>query len=818
MRRHSVVRMLHEGATVEFLKSGSILSALTLLSVQASAQEAAAQAARPESASSGLEEVVVSATKREESMQRVPVSVNAVSGDQLQQNGVVRLQDAQLPGLTVQEGGLGNSLFIRGIGSGINPGFEQSAGTYVDGIYRGRGQQSRAPLLDVERVELLRGPQTTLFGKNSVAGAINVTSAKPTSSFESYVTGTYDFELEETQFEGAVSGPLGERVRGRLSGRVLSADGFVDNLTLGKGEPSRDDYGVRGQIAFDVTENLTATFKAELSQFDKEGRNLEVYNERPAVAGPFTGLTYSQILAGLGADPSVLNNTLDYKRSGGTETSDNESEEYALTLDWRVGEHTLTSITGFSTYSFDELCDCDFTAANIFNVGSSEDFDQFSQEIRFASPQGNTLDYIVGGYFEDTTLEYRDSILVNSTSLLVPLIDAQSPGAGTMIANTGTPRVFGQDERGASAFARVTWNATEDLHLNLGARVAYEEKEASRDLAITAIDGTPLTGPQAVFAPAVYAAVFNVRAHSLSSSRDGWKTMPSFSVQYDMSEDVMGYLSYVQGFKSGGFDARSNNPTVPPATVCSAPGVPAGCIPAGSVGSFEFEDEDSQSYEAGLKSRFAEDRAELNLAYYFTDFKDLQVSTFDGVLGYNVSNAGAAEIQGIELDGRWKMIDSLMLRGSVAWTDFEYREFFGQCFVGQLPDAPDGRNCDYAGKTNMFIPDLAGTLALDWFANLGASLQLATTLEAVYSGDYFPQATLDPATAQAAYTKLNARIALSPLDGSWEIALLGRNLTDEVVTGYAADIPLAARTFGAPSYGSFVAPPRSVALQATMRF
>jgi outer membrane receptor protein involved in Fe transport len=183
-----------------------------------------------------------------------------------------------------------------------------------------------------------------------------------------------------------------------------------------------------------------------------------------------------------------------------------------------------------------------------------------------------------------------------------------------------------------------------------------------------------------------------------------------------------------------------------------------------------------------------------------------------------LSNAGAAVILGVELDGRWKLVDSLMLRGSVAWTDFEYKEFFGQCYVGQVADAPDGRNCDYAGKTNMFIPDLAGTVALDWFANLGSSLQLATTLEAVYSDDYFPQATLDPATVQEAFTKLNARIALMPIDGNWEIALLGRNLTDKTVTGYAADIPLAARTFGAPSYGSFVAPPRSVALQATMRF
>ena len=354
--------------------------------------------------------------------------------------------------------------------------------------------------------------------------------------------------------------------------------------------------------------------------------------------------------------------------------------------------------------------------------------------------------------------------------------------------------------------------------MNLGVRVAYEEKEATRDLAITAIDGTPLAGAQAVIAPLVYGSVFNVRAHSLSGSRDGWKTMPSFSVQYDLSDDVMAYVSYVEGFKSGGFDARSNNPTSPPATVCTAPNTPVGCIPAAGVGSFEFDDEQSQSYEVGLKSHFAEDRAELNLAYYFNDFKNLQVSTFDGVLGYNVSNAGAAQVQGVELDGRWKIVDSLMLRGSLAWTDFEYKEFFGQCYTGQTPNAPDGRNCDFAGKTSIFVPDLAGTVALDWFVALGQNLQLATTLETVYSGAYYPQATLDPATRQDSYFKYNARIALSSQRGNWEVALLGRNLSDEVVTGYSADIPLAARTFGAPSYGSFVAPPRSVAVQATFKF
>jgi outer membrane receptor protein involved in Fe transport len=766
----------------------------------------------------GLTEIVVTATRREESLQDVPVSVNAVSAAELQQNAIVRLQDLQLASLTVQETGIGNNIFIRGIGSGINPGFEQSAGTYVDGVYRGRGQQSRAPLLDVSRVEILRGPQTTLFGKNSVAGAINVTTAGPTRDFEGYVNGSYDFDLGEQQVEAALSGPLSDRARGRLSGRYLSSDGFVENLTMDRDEAQRDDYSLRGQVQFDVTDNLTATVKAEVGSFDKDGRSLEVMNERPATAGPFAGLTYSQILLALGQPASVANNTLDYRRSGNDDTSRNDSEEYVLTLDWLLGEHTLTSISAWSGYDFDEHCDCDFTGADIFNVALSESFDQFSQEIRLASPVGRTVDYLVGGYFDDTSLEYRDSIQVGSGSVLVPLINARLPGAGTAIGNTGTPRVFEQDATSWSLFARATWNVSDDLRLNLGARYADERKDASRELAISGIDGSPLAGIQALVAPAVYAQVFNVRAHSLDDSRSESHLMPSASVQYDLADDVMAYASYTEGFKSGGYDARSNNPTSPPAVVCTGPGVPAGCIPATGVGTFEFKEEKSESYELGLKSRFAHDRAEVNVAYFYTDFTNLQVSTFDGVLGFNVKNAGAAQVQGIELDARWALSEYVALRGSAVWTDFEYQSFIGQCYTGQSPNAPDGVNCDYAGQTNQYVPDLAGNLAVDFSMPVGAQLKLGSTLELVYSDDYYPQATLDPTTVQDAFAKVNLRLSIGAADGIWELAVLGRNLTDETVTANVTDMPLAARTFGAPSYGAFVEPPRSVAVQGTIRF
>jgi outer membrane receptor protein involved in Fe transport len=387
-----------------------------------------------------------------------------------------------------------------------------------------------------------------------------------------------------------------------------------------------------------------------------------------------------------------------------------------------------------------------------------------------------------------------------------------------MIGNTGTPRVFEQDATSWSLFARATWNATDDFRVNVGARYADDQKDASRSLEITAIDGSPLTGTQAVVAPAVFRSVFNVRAHSLEGSRSESHVMPSLSLQYDIADDIMAYASYTEGYKAGGYDARSNNPTSPPAVVCTAPNTPAGCIPAASVGSFEFKEEKSESYELGLKSRFADDRAEVNLAYFFTDFTNLQVSTFDGVLGYNVKNAGEAKVQGIEMDARWAILDDLSLRGGLVWTDFEYQDFIGQCYTGQAPNAADGINCDYAGKTNQYLPELAGNLALDFGMPVGDTLRFGSILELVYSDEYYPQATLDPTSVQEAFAKVNLRLSIGAQDGQWELAVLGRNLTDKTVTANVTDMPLAARTFGAPAYGAFVEPPRSVAVQGTVRF
>ncbi|VAV87683.1 TonB-dependent receptor, partial [hydrothermal vent metagenome] len=481
-----------------------------------------------------LEEIVVTSQYREQSLKDVPISVAVVSGDFMKKQSITKMADLQfsVPNFTMAESGIGTNVFIRGIGSGNNQGFEQSVGIYVDGIHHGRAQQSRAPFLDLERVEVLRGPQSILFGKNSVAGALNITTAKPTEEFEGYVNLSFEPTDNEKEATIVLSGPISDKVRVRVAGRYHDLNGYIKNLTLNRDEPAQEDWTLRGIVEMDVTENLTATLKVERSQFDVKGRNIEIDGEIPAAAGPFAGLKYSQILVGaFGQDPSVLNNTLDGKRSSNGDFSNNKQTEIVLTLDWELGDHTLKSTSGYSDFKFNDNCDCDFTGANIFTLPLSEQYEQFSQEIRLASPGGETIDYIVGAYFQTSNHGYQDAIEINNSSVLVPLLNgnpgfaAFAPlfgamgvnGAGDLFAGTKGPRDAKVDASVYSGFAQVSWNISDRLTLQLGGRLTYEKKDGSRNLTITNTDGSALSGAR-LLAPDFYGFAFDIGTDNAAGS------------------------------------------------------------------------------------------------------------------------------------------------------------------------------------------------------------------------------------------------------------------------------------------------------------
>lgn len=824
-----------------------------------------------------LEEVVVTAQLRAQSLQDVPVSVSAIGGEKMMEAGIAKIEDLQayVPNFTMSESGIGTDIYIRGIGSGENQGFEQSVGMYVDGIAYGRAQLARAPFLDLSRVEVLRGPQNILLGKNSIAGAISIQTANPSEYAEGNVQVTYEPEQNERIIDMVVSGPINDRLGYRFAVRKRELDGFMENLVLDRDEAQRSEETFRIKLSWDVSDNVTAKFKIEAGSFDVVGRNSEIITNYASDSDVFLfqGRTYGEImdrtvfpdtgdlaaLTGLlpapvlnflqlqpngsiidiDSDEGVLNNTADRKRHSNGDYSNNDTYNFTANVDWYRDDHQFTSITGIMGYEYDEDCDCDFTGAPLFQVEFQEEYQQFSQEFRWISPAGENFEYIAGAYFQYSELDFFDSLylpsdiipqLVNASDLLEggargdvdPGADGSSGfellgfgDAGNALRGIRTPRYFNSESSIASTFMQATWNMADSFRLTLGGRLTWENKEGARKLEFGFDDGTIQPLGEVDTAAAVS---FAAERHDLKGEREEVQFAPLVNLQWDATDDLMAYFSASRGYKSGGFDARSNaSPSADPTPI--NPNAPTGTNQQVLIGSFEFEEEEALSFELGMKTSLLEGAAELNAALFRTEFDNLQVSVFDGTLGFNVGNAASAVSQGIELDGRMALTENLILAGGLAFLDFEFQDHqFGTCIQDQVPDNANGINCDYSGKTNQYVADYSGNLMLAYERPLGDSLMLRANIDVIFTDDYHPSPNLDDRIKQDAYQTFNGRLALSSIDGEWEVALLGKNLSDELVILYGVDAPTAKTITGATTHHGLVNNPRTLALQASYRW
>jgi outer membrane receptor protein involved in Fe transport len=783
-----------------------------------------------------LEEVVVTAQKRVESLQDVPISVSAVSGDMMNDAQITNLESltTYVPNFSMNQSGISNNITIRGVSSGINPGFEQSTGMYVDGLYYGRGQLSRSPLFDMERVEVLRGPQPILFGKNSIAGAVSMITAKPTRELEGSLSALYEFEEELQDYRAVISGPLGDTLSGRLAVMYRDIEGSYTNTFTGSDEKNEEEQVFRGSLLWEPTDGLSILAKYERAEFDDVGRNVELDQSivREDLEGTGQGLDYVSALDQfvglannvLGLQPPVgysgEDGQLNRVRGGNSDFHDNTSDVLLLNIDYQLGEHTLTSVTGYLEYEFQQDCDCDFNSATIFNALQDEEFSQFSQELRLTSPGGETFDYIAGVFYQRNELDFQDEINVMENSLLRLL----NPG----FSDIRTRRFANQESEMWAVFAQVTWNINDAWRLVLGGRYTEEDKSADKTQVHFGSDNVaiPATDPSGQI-PNIFWALnplfgaFNIEPYErIEGDRDEQEFNPLVTLQWDMTDSIMAYATYTEGFKAGGFDIRSNGHPDP--AVVNAQNLGRGLD---IVGVFEFEDEEASSYEIGAKMGIGP-AAELNVAAYYTEYTNLQTSQFDGVLGFNVTNAGEAEIMGVEVDGRWLVTEGLTLSGSAAYLDFEYTDFKNnQCYFGQQvldPGAvqPGGVTCDATGKRKEYTPEWSGAISADYVMPIGDSLEFRTVVDFVFSDEYTFNPTLDPRSVQDSYSKWNLRLALGSVSGSWEVAFIGKNLTDEDVVTYGGEAPLAGSLTGGTgmAYYKLLDKPRTYALQATYRF
>jgi len=765
-----------------------------------------------------LEEIIVTAQKREETLREVPISVSATTGEAMADAGIVRLDflKAYVPNLQVTETGIANNIYVRGIGSGQNQGFEQSVSIYSDGIYRGRGHQSRMPFLDLERIEVLRGPQPILFGKNAIAGAVNMISAKPTDVFEGSVRLSYEFETEESVADLVLSGPVTDTLGARLAVRYRESEGYVDNLTLGRSEPQREEISGRLTLAFAPNETFDATLKVEYGDFKVDGRQVEIFGELPAApirrangttsVPPIPGLLYSQILGTVFQQgPTVANNTLDYKRSANGDFSYIDMTEAALTMNWRLNGMTLTSVTGYSEYELDEQCDCDFTGASVIIASLLETYDQFSQELRLTSDTDGRLSWIAGLFYQEYDLKAPDNVLVPPNSIVGPLLNSNPglpPGSGTFFVNSANPRDFRQESELFAVFAQVSYDLTDAWRLTAGGRWSTEDKTGLRANDLTrGVDG-PSIPPGLI--DVLWNALFGIQRHSISGKRSEDNFSPLVNLQYRFGDNSMAYLSWARGFKAGGYDARSNK------------------LPANG-GSFEYKPEEADSYELGVKLGIG-GRGEINAAVFYTDYQDLQTSAFDGQLGFNVGN-GSAEVRGLELEGRWQATDQLYLFGSVAYLDFEWAKYDGQCYFNPPAEIlginQPGRvrgNCVYDGFRNNQTPEFTAVIGGDFRQPFAGNLEFRAAVDVTYTDEFLTSLTLDPESSQDSYSKVNARVSVGRQDRRWEVAVVGRNLTDEQTISFSGEAPLSGSFFSARSYYGFVDLPRTYAFEVLARF
>ncbi|MEL0154056.1 TonB-dependent receptor [Sphingopyxis sp.] len=754
-----------------------------LLAASALAGPAAAFAQEaPVESEGGLDDIIVTAQKRAEGLSDVPISISAVSGKQVESYGQTNLEQisSSVPNLKITQTAIANRIAIRGIASGDNKGFEQSVAMFVDGVYYGRDQLSRLPLVDMERVEVLRGPQPTLFGKNAIAGAVNITTRSPTDEFEGTVSGLYEFNHKELQLTGVLSGPLSDGIEARVVGYHRSMDGYFYNQKLKRNEPNVDEYYVRGKVEFDKGGPLAAELKLEYADFAMKGQPRDVFG---AVGN------YNAVFQG----PFFVSTVPDYVREDNGYESRNKVFGATLNADLEIGEHTLTSVTSLLDYKTREIVDVDFSGISFLDgTNLREDYRQFSQELRLTSPGGEAFNYIGGVYYQHAKLDVQDFTLFNPTFL----------GLGApfnALGDTRNDRDYSQTSDLISAFAQGELSLTDQLRVTAGARFNHEKKSGRRSLAI--VQGPLSTAPAAVVA-AVFRAL-NIEAHSIAGKLSEDSFNPMVNVQFDATDDLMLYASYARGTKAGGFDIRSNS--LPTSTTVAKPGA------------FEFQDESADNFEAGLKYKGRD--VAFNLSFYRTKYKDLQVNIFDGTLNFNVRNAAAARTQGIEADFRAALAEGLTISGAIAYLDFKFTNFTdGQCYYLQTPGP--GGFCDYSGKRNALSPKWSGNLNVDYWTPVGSDLKLSFNVNADFSSSYIAAANLDPRTYQGSYAKLGARVALGQIDNRWEVALIGRNLTDQRILQTGSAMPLATTITGGAgnAYNGIVDRPRTIAVQVTGRF
>ena len=762
----------------------------------------------PRTVNSQIEEIVVTAQKREQNLQDVPLAVSAVSGETLDDLGMDSWDDIELPAVHIGSGMRNEALYIRGVGSGVNTGFEQSVPIYIDGTYYGRGRAENISFLDLERVEVLRGPQPIYLGKNAIGGALNLTSRRPADEFEGTIEVSNEFEHDEITVFGAVSVPLTDNFKARAAVKYRDMDGWMTNAALnGRQESQLEDVLARVSAEWKVTDSLNIYAKFEHTDTEQDGQSNQLFGCPPGA------------LAAAGIDPAVENCVFDKTRAAVINPSLHPDNNFTSTspyleelelnggqvaINWDLNGYLLSSVTSYYDYDHNIAnFDIDATPAPLGTAWIFEQFDQFSSEFRVLSPRDKRLTWVLGFYYDEGDL--KDAGIVGSVANTLPI-------PGTRIS----PDVLSQQsEESWAVFGEVGYQVLDPLTLKLAFRYTEAKKEMDHSAAINIVVGNPaflgipVPGPIVIPGTAVNPGLAPYR---LLEQRKDTDFQPSVTAEWRPNDDHMFYFSWKEGFKAGGFD------------------LDAFFFPF-ITGTLGFEPEEVTAYEVGARMDLPGGNARLNITAFRSDYEDLQVAVFNGVIGFNTANAAEARSQGVEVEGTWALTEHLTVSGSFTWLDAEYRDFPGaQCFAGQAaPDcfliapspgpgqAPTFAQ-DLSGQALIFAPEISGTVGGTYrqpleFRVFGNAVEFVSRLDVFFTDDYSTEGDGDPNVEEDGYAKVDLRVGLADQGGKWELAFVGRNITDETTSHFRSD------TVGLPgTYSALTDRTRQLGIQARYNF
>lgn len=790
-----------------------------LLAAPVVAQSAATPAPQPSTADAtpstegSVDEIIVTAQKRSNSLQNVPIVVTALNRQILQDTGVRDIKDLAVltPGLivtsTTNEGS--TTARIRGVGTvGDNPGLESSVGVVIDGVFRSRNGVGFGDLGDVDRIEVLKGPQGTLFGKSATAGVINILTAPPEFKFGA----SAEFTASNYNGFGGSAQVTGALVPDKLAASLYFADRQRDgyfSVNTGPGprtatqDTNRNFYTIRGQLLFTPSDNFKVRVIADHSHRN-ELCCIAVITRPSQAPAPNLANNLVAALGGNDGNPATPYNRTAYaNRPDGQRVNDSG---ISVQADWKVGPGTLTSITAYRDWKNTAGFDADFSTADILYLppdnSNSSQFRTFSQEVRYAGSAGK-LDYLVGGFFSNESLQQNTSILVGSQftpylSLLFSSLVEGKPdpnflqtgltfpfvGGVNFPSGSGSVDRYHQRDDTYAVFTDNTFHATDSLSFNVGLRYTFDDKKLEQTSSnigngggcgaanaafgilnsVNPVAAAQLAGVNETLCLPFLSPGYNNFTNHQSES-EGVLSGTAKAV-YRVNRELLLYASYARGYKAGGFNLDRVECTV--GQPGCAPGSAAAVTP---IRNTQFNDEKNDSYEIGEKATLFNRKLLLNATGFYQKYKGFQLNTFTGLV-FVVTSVPSVISKGVDADFVWLASKAFSIQGGVTYADTRYDLNDAQLATLQGQTGFLGGKNSRLSLAPLWSASLSGTFTQPVGENYKARLNLG----AKYSSGYNTGSDLDPGKYQSGYVVANGRLAFGPRDDHWAVEVWAENL------------------------------------------